>query len=159
MSAFTRAQIAGNGAGQANMRSRDYQWSDIVGGAHLIIRKVKINFDALATATGVALALSDTYQIMDINAGETVVMMGFNVETAATAAADMDIGFTSGDTDGLVDGIEANDATPTVVAAPFGLLSGTYFATADTIDVLEKSGAQTLAACVCTFWALITRKV
>lgn len=157
--AFTLQQISGTAHNESGQRWRDYTWNGMAGGADLIIRRVNINFDAIATATGTALAHSDTYQVMPINAGETVIMCGFDIKTVATGAADMDVGLTGGDTDGFIDGIEANDASPTVVAAPFGLLSGTTFATADTLDVLEKSGAASLAGCVCTFWALIARNM
>jgi hypothetical protein len=154
--AFTRKQISGGGVGEYGAKTRDHRWRNVTGN-DLILREIRIDFDALATATGTALALSDTYQIMDVMAGDIVVFMGFDIESAATNAADIDIGLTAGDTDGFVDGIEANDTSPTVVAAPFGLLSGTRFAAADTIDALEKSGAQTLAGCKARFWAFIIR--
>jgi hypothetical protein len=127
-------------------------------GGDLLFMETRIDFDALATATGTALALSDTYQIFEVRAGDIVVFSGFDIESVATAAADIDIGLTAVDTDGFIDGIEANDASPTVVAAPFGLLSGTRFAAADTIDALEKSGAQTLAGAVVRFWVIIIRE-
>jgi hypothetical protein len=155
--AFTRAHISGGGPSQYSAPVSVHRWRSGTGG-DLLFMQTRIDFDALATATGQALAHSDTYQIFDVRAGDVVVFMGFDIETVATGAADMDIGLTGGDTDGFIDGIEANDASPTVVAAPFGLLSGTRFASADTIDVLEKSGAQTLAGCVCRFWAIIIRE-
>ena len=156
--AFTAKQIHGGGApGTYGAPVDVHKWTGVHGG-QLLLMKTRIDFNALATATGTALAHSDTYQIFEVRAGDTVVFMGFDIETVATGAADMDIGLTGVDTDGFIDGIEANDASPTVVAAPFGLLSGTRFAAADTIDVLEKSGTASLAGCVCKFWALIWRE-
>jgi hypothetical protein len=133
---------------------KKHKWTSDGGGAKIMMESVRIDFDAFATANSVALAVSDTYQVFDIKAGETVLVCGFNVVTAATGASDMDLGLTGGDVDGFIDGIEANDASPTVVAAPFGLLSGTTFSSADTLDILEVTGAQTLAACVCDFWVI-----
>jgi hypothetical protein len=155
--AFTRAQISGGGLSQYSAPVSVHRWRSGTGG-DLLFMQTRIDFDALATATGTALALSDTYQIFDVRAGDIVVFMGFDIETVATAAATIDIGFTGGDTDGFIDGITANDASPTVVTAPFGLLSGTRIASADTIDALEKSGAQTLAGAVIRFWAIIIRE-
>jgi len=155
--AYTSAQISGTGPNQAGMMAETHKWTDKVGGAEMLLRKVKIDFDHLATQTGVALAANDTFQVMHVNAGETVVFCGFHIDKVATGAADIDFGLTGGDVDGFIDGIEANDASPTVVAAPFGLLSGTYFSSGDTLDA--KALSASLAGCICTFWALIFRNV
>ena len=126
--------------------SRDLLW----------IRERTVDFDSLATLTGVALAHSDTYPVLSLNAGELILNAGVDILTAATAASDIDFGFTAGDVDGLVDGVEANDAGFTVKAAR-GALLPLYMAAADTADALEISGAQTLAACVARFWVMIAK--
>ena len=126
--------------------SRDLLW----------IRERTVDFDDLATLTGVALAHSDTYPVLSLNAGELILNAGVDILTAATAASDIDFGFTAGDVDGLVDGVEANDAGFTVKAAR-GALLPLYMAAADTADALEISGAQTLAACVARFWVMIAK--
>ena len=126
--------------------SRDLLW----------IRERTVDFDDLATLTGVALAHSDTYPVLSLNAGELILNAGVDILTAATAASDIDFGFTAGDVDGLVDGVEANDAGFTVKAAR-GELLPLYMAAADTADALEISGAQTLAACVARFWVMIAK--
>ena len=152
MSAFTRANMATYG-----QKIKKYKWRADNGRAQIVIERTYINFDKLATAVGTALAVSDTYQIFDIEPNETVLVMGFHIATAATGAADIDIGLTGGDVDGFVDGIEANDTSPTVVAAPFGLISGTKFSSADTIDILEASGGASLAGCKAYFWVIKLR--
>ena len=126
--------------------SRDLLW----------IRERTVDFDSLATLTGVALAHSDTYPVLSLNAGELILNAGVDILTAATAASDIDFGFTGGDVDGLVDGVEADDAGFTVKAAR-GALLPLYMAAADTADALEISGAQTLAACVARFWVMIAK--
>ena len=120
----------------------------------LFIRSRVVDFDALATLSGVALAHSDTYPVLTLNKGELVINAGVDIQKAATAASDIDFGFTGADVDGLVDGVEANDTTFTVKAAR-GVLLPLYMFAADTADVLESSGAQTLAGCIARCWALI----
>jgi hypothetical protein len=122
----------------------------------MFIRERVVDFDSLATLSGVALAHSDTYPVLSLNAGELILNAGVDILTAATAAADIDFGFTGGDVDGLVDGVEANDADFTVKAAR-GALLPLYMAAADTADALEISGAQTLAGCVARFWVLVAK--
>jgi hypothetical protein len=122
----------------------------------LFIRSRVVNFDSLATLSGVALAHSDTYPVLTVNAGELIVNAGCDILTAATGAADIDLGFTGGDVDGLVDGIEANDATFTVKAAR-GVLLPLYIDANDTVDVLESAGSATLAACVARVWVMIAK--
>ena len=126
--------------------SRDVMW----------FRSRVVNFNTLATLSGVALAHSDTYPVLSVNAGELIVNAGVDILTAATAASDIDFGFTGGDVDGLVDGVEANDAGFTVKAAR-GALLPLYIAANDTCDALEISGAQTLAACVARFWIMVAK--
>jgi hypothetical protein len=122
----------------------------------LYIRSRVVDFDSLATLTGQALAHSDTYPVLSIKAGELIINAGVDILTVATAASDIDFGFTGGDVDGLVDGVEANDVDFTVKNAR-GALLPLYMGSADTADALEISGAQTLAACVARFWLMIAK--
>lgn len=149
--AFTVAQMD-NLAKENNISCIKSQGSRDV----MFIRSRVVNFDSLATLTGVALAHSDTYPVLSANAGELIINAGVDILTAATAASDIDFGFTGGDVDGLVDGVEANSASFTVKAAR-GALLPLYMHADDTCDALEISGAQTLAACVARFWLLIAK--
>ena len=150
--AFTKAQVNDSKAG----REKNYDPTKKPGRGQLIVRTVRMDFDAIATTSGVALAHSDTYQAMDVSKGETILNAWVTILTAATAAADIDLGFTAGDVDGLVDGVEANDVAMTVKAAR-GVLLPLYMTENDTIDVLEISAAQTLAGCVAEVGVLIFR--
>lgn len=149
--AFTISQIHGT----SGMQWADHDPTKKPGRGTLQLRKVVLDFDAIASATGVALAHSDTYQAMHVSAGETIIAAGVNILTAATAAATIDVGFTGGDVDMLVDGVAANDAT--LPTATRGILVPVYIPSADTIDVLESSGAQTLAGCVAEVWILVAK--
>ncbi|MHA2064411.1 MAG: hypothetical protein ACXABY_08530 [Candidatus Thorarchaeota archaeon] len=122
----------------------------------LVLRTQIINFDLLATSTGVALSASDTFQALNVYAGEIVIAAGINNITATTAAASYNLGFTGGVTDFFLDGSAANDIT--LPAATDGYFDGPFYCvTADTIDVLEAGGAQTCAGGVIEVWALIAR--
>jgi len=122
----------------------------------LFIRSRVVNFDSLATLTGVSLAASDSGPVLTANAGELIVNAGVDIQKVATAASDIDFGFTGADVDGLVDGVEANDLTFTVKAAR-GVLLPLYMPSADTCDFLEASGAQSLAGCIARFWILVAK--
>jgi hypothetical protein len=122
----------------------------------LFIRSRVVDFDALATLTGQALAHSDTYPVLSLNAGELIINAGVDILTAATGAGDIDFGFTAGDVDGLVDGVEANDKSFTVKAAR-GVLLPLYIDAADTADCLEAAGSASLALCVARFWLMIAK--
>lgn len=121
----------------------------------LEIRIRTVNFDSYA-----ALAHTDTYQMIEIKPGETIICAGVNVLTAATAGATIDVGLNT--SDNFLDGIAANDIT--LPAVTDGFSGGSEFITqvaatssSDTIDAKEKSGAQTLAGCKAQIWALIAR--
>lgn len=146
----TRAQMATYG-----QETKKYKWNSDKGRAQIVLEKTTINFANFHTSAGTTAAANDVYPIFDIEPKETVLCVGFNVSTAGTTNCDLDIGLTSGDVDGFVDGIEADDTTPTVVAAPFGLLSGTRFAAADTIDAKALTAAT--GTLVADFWVLKLR--
>ena len=121
----------------------------------MVIRSRVVNFDTLATATGATLATGDSGPVLNIKAGELIINAGVDILTVATAAADIDFGFTDGDVDGLVDGVEADDVDFTVKAAR-GVLLPLYVGTADTADFVEVGG-QSLAACVARFWIMVAK--
>ena len=150
--AFTKAQVNDSKAG----REKNYDPTKKPGRGQLIVRQVRMDFDAIATTSGQALAHSDTYQCIDVSAGELIISAWVTIITAATAASDIDLGFVGGDVDGLVDGVEANDVAMTVKAAR-GVLLPLYMTEVDTVDITEISGAQTLAGCVADVGLLIFR--
>jgi hypothetical protein len=150
--AFTKAQVNASKAG----REKNYDPTKKPGRSAIIVRQVRLDFDAIASTSGTALAASDTYQAIDVSAGETILNAWVNIITAATGAADIDLGFTGGDVDGLVDGVEANDTAMTVKAAR-GVLLPLYMTANDTVDVLEASGGASLAGCVADVGLLIFR--
>lgn len=142
--AWTNAQVvAGSGPEKEKKVSRD-----------VVIRYQTLNFDVIATQAGGALAASDTFQALNLKAGETVINAGVNVETATTAAATGDLGFTSADVDHFVDGIALNDDGP-IPAGAEGAGRPVSIVSADTLDLLINS--QSAAGGRAKVWALIAR--
>jgi len=133
---------------------KNYDPSKKPGRSPLIVRQVRMDFDAIATAAGSTLAANDTFQCLDVSKGETIIEAGINIITAATGAADFDLGFTGGDVDGLVDGVEANDTAMTVKAAR-GVLLPLYMTANDTVDIISLTAAA--SGCVADVWLLIFR--
>ena len=125
------------------------------GSKDLFIRSMFVNFDRIATLTGQALAAGDSFPLLPVYAKELIINASVDIITAATGAADIDLGFTGGDVDGLADGIEADDTEFTVKAAR-GVLLPLYIVSNDTCDILESGGAS-LAGCEVRVWALIGR--
>jgi hypothetical protein len=145
-----------NLAAATNCPKKEWKWRSDKGGATINFVKQTMNFANIATAASSATqAASDTFQTIAVKAGDTVLACGFNVATACTASCDLDFGLTGGDVDGFIDGIEGDDVTPTIVAAPYGLLSGTRFAAADTLDAIALTAAA--GSGVVDFWAMILR--
>ena len=120
----------------------------------LYLRSRVIDFDRLATATGVALATGDVYPIFAVKVGDIIINSGISVLTAATGASDLDWGFTGGDTTALKEAFIANDngEVPTQTGIQ---LSTIRVITADTLDIVAT--AQTLAGAVLQFWMLLAR--
>jgi hypothetical protein len=120
----------------------------------LYIRSRVIDFDALATGTGVALATGDVYPIFAVRVGDIIVNSGICVLTAATGASDLVWGFTGGDTTALVEAFIANDngEVPTTTAIQLNTIR---VITADTLDIVATT--QTLAAAVLQFWVMLAR--
>jgi hypothetical protein len=154
MAAYTMAHLAA----ATNCPKKEFKWQADKGNGQIVFKKQTMNFANIATAASSAtLAASDTFQTMNVRAGDIVLAAGFNIaaSSTATASCDFDLGFTGGDVDGFIDGIEADDATPTVVGAPFGLLSGTRVASKDTLDLLCLTAAPGTG--VMDVWAIILR--
>ena len=119
----------------------------------LHIRKSILDFDKIASEAGGSLAVNDTFQAINVNAGETILLAGINVLTAATAAATGDLGFTGGVVDYFVDGIALNDITFPSITTSFD--GGMYIASNDTIDLIALG--QSPAGGKIEVWALIAR--
>jgi hypothetical protein len=119
----------------------------------LFLRTVHIDFDAFATNHGITLGNADVYQVFHLSPGEIVIQAGIAVHTAATAAADINLGL-GALADGIIDGMIMDDAhiMPTVTAINDW---HPYVAAADTLDLT--TATQTCAAAVVTVWALIGR--
>lgn len=149
MSAYTVANLTTSGITPKNQDPTTKP-----GRGTLFIRSVRLDFDAIATATGVALAADDTFQCFHIAIGETILMAGMNILTATTGAMDANLGFTGSTTDHFVDGYITNAITvaPTVTTC---LDSPIYFNAADTLDLLCTTASG--AGGVITVWALIAR--
>jgi hypothetical protein len=128
---------------------------------------VELDFAAIVAARSAAgataLTSTDVLQVISLPAKTLVLAVGADVTTAEGATLTLDVGDGS-DTDGWLDGINANSATSYCSIAP-ALTEGTpntlvpaygqgkYYTAADTIDVLiNNSGIDT---CVVRLWALV----
>jgi hypothetical protein len=152
--AFTMANLAA----ATNCPKKEFKWQADKGNGQIVFKKQTMNFTAIAAAASSATqAANDTFQTMNVRIGDIVLACGYNIaaSSTATASCDFDLGLTGGDVDGFIDGIEGDDATPTVVAAPFGLLSGTRFAAKDTLDIIALTAAAGTG--VMDVWAIILR--
>jgi len=98
----------------------------------LHVLKRIVDFDKFATANGISLANSDTYQIFNLEIGTTVIAAGCNVLDTATAAASMDLGFLTDDDDWFVKAQIANVAGPARVQTVTEATPPVYIAAADT---------------------------
>ena len=147
--AFTLANLTSSGITHKNIDPTKKP-----GRGHLHLRSVRLDFDAIATATGSALAANDTFQLFDLAVGDIVMIVGINVLTATTGAATVDVGFTGSTVDHFIDGYTVNATTmaPTVTTC---LDSPVYITTADTLDLITLG--QSGAGGVIEVWALIGR--
>ncbi len=133
---------------QANV-DKSYQIVDPTkkpGRGVLEIHTREMEFDKIYTATGVSAAVSDIFQLFNVPRGTTVVAAGIGVDTVASAAAKADIGM-GGGTAWFVDTLDLDDTS--LPASTAGMNNGSQHnnAAADTLDLLEGSGAQTVAGC------------
>lgn len=146
MTAFTLAQVYAS-----NPAPRGYK----AGPFRLDVQR--INFDQIATDTAVALAHSDTYAAYQIRKNQQIMNAGIKVLKVATAAATISLGFTSGTVDYFLDDMRMDSLTGHTIAETNAGRRG-YCNTSvgtETIDILEDSGAQTLAGCIIDLWFFI----
>ena len=145
---FTKAQVDSSG-----VATRDIDPTKKPGRGTLHLRTIRLDFDAIATATGTAVAVNDTYQCFDLTAGDIVLSAGMRPVKVTTAACVGDLGFTSGDVDVLVDGCALNDLS--LPAYTRGLLHPIVSNANDTIDF--KAISQSPAGGIVDVWVLIAR--
>ena len=149
--AFTNAQLATAGVKEINIDPTKKP-----GRSALFVRTVTVNFDNLATSTGVSLAANDTYQVMNLQPNELVISAGIKVLKVATAAADLDLGFVTDGQTAFIEALIIDDAdivpTQTGTMIQNGVAIGS---TSDTLDILTTT--QTIAGAVIQVWALIAR--
>ena len=120
----------------------------------LFFRSIRLDFDAIASKMNKTLTANDTFQLFDLAVGDIVLLVGMNVITATTGAADCDIGYTGSTVDYHLNGYITNATT---MAPTTGLPTGgpTYITTADTLDLITKTS--TGAGGIVEVWALIGR--
>ena len=114
------------------------------------VKVVSARFDAVALTAykGSALATEDTTQLITIPAGAFVLNVTHKVVTAQGAAMTYDIGY-DGNPDCFVDGADGNAATDAAsfnaATSPAANGIGLYFSAANTVDLVFKTGACTIA--------------
>jgi hypothetical protein len=147
---FTELQMS-------NAKMKDYHLDPVKKPGKGMIHMVKrnINFDNLATNSGQAVALDDTYPIATLRKGDIVIAAGVNVLTATTAACVFDLGGT--DVDGLVDGVVGDAATAEQVKAARGVLLPMYVVTAAGEDISLSATIASPAGGEVEAWMLIFR--
>ena len=148
---FTAAQID-----SACALQQDYGAISNCRKRNIVMRSRLIKFDEIATVTSQALAQADSYPVLNVFAGELIMNAGINIMKVATGAATIDMGFTGGDVDGLLNTIVANDLSFTAKTG-VGVLLPLSIDTTDTVDLLEVSGAATLAGCIIRAWLMIEK--
>lgn len=123
------------------------------------LQQVDLNFVTITadrvTASLTALAASDSLQVLHIPAKTLILAVGVDVTTAEGTASTIDIGYTGGDVDAWVDGL---DPTSVTSAVGLGALMTTaaatnYHHTADTLDMLFLTAPQDTS--VMRVWAVM----
>jgi len=149
---FTLAQMSTAGNNPVNIDPTEKPGRGV-----LFFRYVIVNFDNLATSTGVSLAAADTYQVMKFNKNETVLKAGIKVLKVATAAADLDLGFTTLAPTAFAEAIIIDDAhaVPTQTATQLCNAAQISSSASDTLDILTTT--QSTAGAIIQVWALIAR--
>ena len=71
-------------------------------------------FDVVVDFSEQNAAQNDVFNLAYLPAGVAVESVGVDVETATNAASDLDIGFTGGDVDVFVDGLDASSTGKTI---------------------------------------------
>lgn len=145
---FTNAQVV-TACGQPQNHK-----IDAMGRNTMSVYTQLLDFDAIATSTGTAVAVDDTYQALNLAVGDIVLACGVKRITATTAAGTTaDVGFTGVTADYFVDGLDMKTLTaPTCVNCMDGQVN---LSAADTIDL--KILGDSSAGGKCVVWALIIR--
>jgi len=123
------------------------------------LQQVDLNFVTIVadrvTNSLTALAATDSLAVLHIPAKTLILAAGIDITTANTAASTLDLGYTGGDVDAWVDGVNAAVASS---AVGLGVLMTTAAATnyhhaADTLDLLFITAAQEQS--VMRVWAVM----
>jgi hypothetical protein len=115
-----------------------------------------LDFDAIATSTGVALAADDTFDAIILEAGEVAITAGIRVDQVTTGACTMDLGDGTS-LDWFVDGQAANDLTGTYTKTD-GYAQGDLFAPPTATRTIQlKTLTASGAGGIVTVWALVAR--
>jgi hypothetical protein len=120
---------------------------------------VDLDFPAIVAArlaAGLtALAATDSLAVLHIPAKTLILAAGIDVTTAETTSSTLDLGYTGGDVDAWVDGLD-----PTSITSAVGLgtlmttaVSTNYHHTADTLDLLFLTALQDTS--VMRVWAVM----
>lgn len=125
---------------------------------------VNVNYINLAdavTAKGSALAQADVIQALHVPAGSIVLFAGIEVISAMTGTstdATIDFGVTGGDVDCWVDGFDLDAGTAGAYAAAAAAAitpAQTFFAAADTLDLLIVTQTGTITGGVLRVFAVL----
>jgi hypothetical protein len=116
-----------------------------------------VDFDALATSSGVALGTTDTFETIVIEPGEVVIAAGIRNDVASTAGAAMDLG--DGTTANyFVDGQLINDVSGAYSKTGGYLMGDLGVPSSDSARTLKLTGSvASPAAGIVTVWALVAR--
>jgi len=123
------------------------------------LQQVDLDFPAIVAArlaAGLtALAATDSLAVLHIPAKTLILAAGIDVTTAETTSSTLDLGYTGGDVDAWVDGLD-----PTSITSAGGLgtlmttaVSTNYHHTADTLDLLFLTALQDTS--VMRVWAVM----
>lgn len=118
-----------------------------------------IDFAKVAEEKGSALAAADVIETISVPAGSHVIMAGLQVlepMTGTSTDATLDFGVTGGDVDHYVDGFDLDAAAANAYAPGASTVyDPTFFATADTLDVLIATQTGTITGGKLRVYAII----
>jgi len=119
---------------------------------------VDLDFTAITaarvTAGATAFATGDSLAVIQLPAKTLVLAAGIDVTTADGTASTVDLGFTGGDVDAWVDGVDANSVGSAVGLGTLTVTVATcYNAAAETLDLLMLTAPQD--ASVMRVWAVV----
>jgi allophanate hydrolase subunit 2 len=119
-----------------------------------------VDFAAVTTAKGSAIAQGDVIEVIDLPAGCYVMGAGFEVISAMTGTstdATLDLGVTGGNVDAYVDGFDLDGASAGAFSAIPAASNGeqTLVTTADTLDLLVVTQTGTITGGELRVFALL----